>query len=561
MLSPIERDRLMPTEADESRRRERRIANLMEQISKGTLSEDDAMRELDAYDGPRVEPGPQPENPFLQNKLDQSVALPMGGEGRVVEPPAGVEKDPQRMLAVAAPNPAPIPTQQRIGGRRVRDPVAGLRQQASEASGQRAEALEQRQSALSSGADTQARIAEQAEKKYSALAAERRGAERALAGDMQARQAELSQNQERRRQFYEQAERQIADEREAIASTEIDSGLSTGDTVVASLAMALGAMGSAFTGGPNYAMQLVDRAIQRNIDAQKEGLRNRRSALQDRESALSRRMQEFGSEEAAVLVQRGLDREQYADKVEQFAGQMRDTDRQSQAMSLAAELRQQSQVELAEGQRLIAESRLADVNTQAGLLQTGEQIKTSRAQRSAAAASRQASEYAMIQERLGREAMYASMGIAPKPGVSVGEKQLGELRDVVASEKIFDEKLDRLIEIAVENKGSISGPLANVGFLDYLVDGPQEREARSVLEDLKIAYNKKNKLGTLDAGTDRVLSSIFGNNPVTSWRDLSGSLEKIKGRSRSEFTTKLDQYGVKLLPSDKERREDLRGGR
>lgn len=52
----------------------------------------------------------------------------------------------------------------------------------------------------------------------------------------------------------------------------------TGNKVLAAISMALGAFGSAFTGGPNQAMQIIDSAIKRDIEAQI----GRRQALKDR---------------------------------------------------------------------------------------------------------------------------------------------------------------------------------------------------------------------------------------------------------------------------------------
>jgi hypothetical protein len=52
--------------------------------------------------------------------------------------------------------------------------------------------------------------------------------------------------------------------------------MDTGGKVMAGLAMALGGIGAGMTGGPNYALQIINKAIEDDLDAQKE---NRNSGL------------------------------------------------------------------------------------------------------------------------------------------------------------------------------------------------------------------------------------------------------------------------------------------
>lgn len=120
--------------------------------------------------------------------------------------------------------------------------------------------------------------------------------DRIQADTMQQREAEY---QEKRA---EQVAKYMAAE-EAVANTKIDPrgsfGKSAGNTIASALAMGLGAFASSITGTPNYAMQLIESAIQRDIDAQKENLMGKRRYAQylkgnmDLSDMEKRRLDEF----------------------------------------------------------------------------------------------------------------------------------------------------------------------------------------------------------------------------------------------------------------------------
>jgi hypothetical protein len=81
---------------------------------------------------------------------------------------------------------------------------------------------------------------------------------------------------------------------------------SAGAKITAALAMAMGAMGAAFTGGPNYAMQIIQGAIQDNIDAQKANFAKKRGEADDAHAHIGEVEGKFDKDRQWALKQNGI---------------------------------------------------------------------------------------------------------------------------------------------------------------------------------------------------------------------------------------------------------------
>lgn len=93
----------------------------------------------------------------------------------------------------------------------------------------------------------------------------------------QARAADLDAASEReiRRMAVEDTQRKLEAAQNALDNTKIDVDKAYGGAagrIFAGLAVALGSFGASLTGGPNYAMQIVDQRINRELDAQRTEL-------------------------------------------------------------------------------------------------------------------------------------------------------------------------------------------------------------------------------------------------------------------------------------------------
>lgn len=115
-------------------------------------------------------------------------------------------------------------------------------------------------------------------------------------------------------------QKKIADEIEAIGNTKIDpnaffNNKSTGDKILAALAVGMGTYGAAMSGGENVAFKIIKGAIDNDIDAQKANLANRRAAVGDKQNALGQLQQKFdGDLKMAEIVYRAGALENVANK-------------------------------------------------------------------------------------------------------------------------------------------------------------------------------------------------------------------------------------------------------
>lgn len=102
-------------------------------------------------------------------------------------------------------------------------------------------------------------------------------------------------------QAYEDAIRRVADRQ---VDPDRYFGRHAGGRMSAALAVALGAIGSSLTGGPNQALQIINAAIDRDIQAQEHDIQNARSAANMQGMALSQFRSILGDEEAAKAATR-----------------------------------------------------------------------------------------------------------------------------------------------------------------------------------------------------------------------------------------------------------------
>ena len=76
---------------------------------------------------------------------------------------------------------------------------------------------------------------------------------------------------------------------------------SAGEKFAAAIAVGLGAFAAGMNGGPNHAANILDKAIEQNIDAQKANLDNKRKSAQGAQSMIGMYREILGDERAATL--------------------------------------------------------------------------------------------------------------------------------------------------------------------------------------------------------------------------------------------------------------------
>lgn len=124
---------------------------------------------------------------------------------------------------------------------------------------------------------------------------------------------------ERRRQLVEETTQKLDAANKALDESKIDIEAAYGGAagrIFAGLAVALGSFGASMTGGPNYAMQLVNQRIDREIDAQKTELEKKKGKVNQLGQLLQRNEGLLGDAEQARRLAKAQTFKALADDVE-----------------------------------------------------------------------------------------------------------------------------------------------------------------------------------------------------------------------------------------------------
>ena len=124
---------------------------------------------------------------------------------------------------------------------------------------------------------------------------------------------------ERRRQLVEETTQKLDAANKALDESKIDIEAAYGGAagrIFAGLAVALGSFGASLTGGPNYAMQLVNQRIDREIDAQKTELEKKKGKVTQLGQLLQRNEGLLGDAEQARRLAKAQTFKALADDVE-----------------------------------------------------------------------------------------------------------------------------------------------------------------------------------------------------------------------------------------------------
>lgn len=299
----------------------------------------------------------------------------------------------------------------------------------------------------------------------SALLGEQKAAE---VGAYQRRQAQdmraLQQEQMAEQMREQEALKSQAEKAKRVASDyyrDEDGSVRVGEVAIASLAVALGAMGSAFTGGPNAALQIVNDNINRDIDAE-------RGLLDDMEK-------QFADKGAAREAARAAKIEEHQQALAGLMNEYTAPEQRLKFEEMSAALEQEKAVALAQS------AQLEHAATYQGL---GFRQQNAGLRAQAAAASAKA----------------GSGGVPGLEGQGISKEAEKEAAEIKGSVDGFRAKLALLAQINDESGTSLSPAARSRG--------------ESAIAAAIIDYNKLKKLGALDKGTIKMGERILGGNPA-----------------------------------------------
>lgn len=277
--------------------------------------------------------------------------------------------------------------------------------------------------------------------------------------------------------------------------------LSTGQSILAAIAQGLGAFGSAMTGGPNYAMQVINKAADARVRKWEKDLDESRGNIDAKHNAV------------AFFRQKGMD---------------------ARAASQAAR------------QAILDDAaQRGDVMMQQ---YKGEQVQATWQQTKAALESQR--QAALNQRSLEEQEKRLRFAMAAQPkAMSVGDQvKLRGLEVEVPQGKnqiaTFHAKSEPEAKAIRDAQKVVAGILSDLGSMEALVAGsptlnPQTSQKVEILNNsIRKKYIKLDELG-VPTGKDLELSSVIGD--PTSWKQTSGQTRELIGRTREDAANRLMQ--------------------
>lgn len=291
--------------------------------------------------------------------------------------------------------------------------------------------------------------------------------------------------------------------RQAIQENKIDpnrlySNMSTGNKILAAISVALSGAGAGLQGPgtPNLAMQVLNKKISEDIDAQK-------SELGKKENLLSENMRRYGSLDSAM----------------QATMLQLNTSAQAEISRIAA--KQGSKQAIANAQALTAElglqaAQLKEQLSQKAALQNMSATGLSEAQAMGAPEN--------IRQRL--------VKVGDKFVPALDESSAKEARKIVGANDAMMSNLDRLIMLR-QRYGSETLP------------GPVKAEMQTLAATLQLAIKEAKALGTLDRGAEKFMEKLVAD-PTSYGVAISDQYQALKNAQSRETKSKLQSLGVNI---------------
>lgn len=356
---------------------------------------------------------------------------------------------------------------------------------------------------------------------------------------------------DRRRQLIEETTQKLDAANKALDESKIDIEAAYGGAagrIFAGLAVALGSFGASMTGGPNYAMQLVNQRIDREIDAQKTELEKKKGKVTQLGQLLQRNEGLLGDAEQARRLAKAQTFKALADDVEARNKGRALTPQQAQVLQTlrSQQAKETADLELGVQRAVAARQMVGAEERQRQAVAAGAEAKRQRDIREKRA--QQAFESGLkVEEALGIEAGKRAMdeGGPPQPG-QAPPKAVEKVLDIVAKPALGTKDLIG----ALRSLGTLEGAIMAYGSPEAAPGGSTRGFVQTITPDItekaraltqtrtsNILDYRRAQTGTA-AGVEeekRITAAAGGDDPVANMRWLNQQ----RGKLLAELDTAL----------------------
>lgn len=178
--------------------------------------------------------------------------------------------------------------------------------------------------------------AEQYKLRGEAIGEEQAAIYRAQNEALQAQQLEDEQTQLRRAEDIRKAEDDYQKAFEDIANTKIErksiwQGKTTGEKIMAGIALALGTIGGIASGGRNYGAEQLIKTVDKDLDDQRKALAQKKIGLEGKATVLAEMRKRFKDEDTALAASRAAGYQMLANDLEMVKAKTRSSDQKLKA--------------------------------------------------------------------------------------------------------------------------------------------------------------------------------------------------------------------------------------
>lgn len=209
---------------------------------------------------------------------------------------------------------------------------------------------------------------------------------------------------------------------------------SVGKRILGAIAAGLGAYAAAYTGGPNFALQMITDSINRDIQTQREQFGRAKGRIKDIENDFARNLQVFGDEKLAILETQRQRLMAVDAKVDEITSNMQGPELAAKREMLKGQLAEQIAMKTDQINRLGEAGEMQSIQQQAGL--AGQRVGVARANQSA---------------RMQAQQQIAGRGTTDIEGLvktgQVTQKQSDNVRQFISAQAELDSVLKRMIEL------------------------------------------------------------------------------------------------------------------
>lgn len=346
----------------------------------------------------------------------------------------------------------------------------------------------------------QAFAAKEAGITQSANAQARAGQEQANAYEQQAKQlADIQKNYQEQHAKLDAEHKQLIDAtlNDKIDPNRLYNNMSTGNKILAAISVALSGIGSGLAGRagePNQAMAIIQKSIERDIEAQ-------RAELGKKQTLLSENLRRYGDLNTATEATRLQLNAITQAKVSQSAALANTNMAKAQALALNGDLSLQA---------ADLKSKISDKQALSNMV-SGGNVNDAQVQ------------------QLPKEIRERAVKIGGKYALALDDQSAKEARKIVGANDALIGGLDKLVALR-QKYGAETIP------------GPVKSEMQTIATSLQLAIKEAKQLGTLDKGAEKFMEKLVAD--PTSIGFVADQYKALKAQQMAETAQRLKPLGI-----------------